>query len=93
MRSRFIYAQLQQDDRSLNHLAAEPWDGLFRNGPNNGRAALENRQFSCFLAVFTAGMASGRGPRVWLSNRIPDPIVEDFAPLRQAKERFGDSRA
>ena len=86
--------QLTQVDRSLNHLSAEHWDGLFRKDPNNGRAALENRQFSCFFADLTAGLAPGRGARVWLSNKNPDPVFGDFTPLlRQGNERFENSSA
>jgi hypothetical protein len=51
------YAQPKKDNRTRNLLSTEPWDGFFKKGPANSRAALENRQSSCFLAVLTAGRA------------------------------------
>ncbi len=62
MRSRFLDAQLERDDRSLKHLTAEPRDGHFKKGPDNGRAALANPQFNCILAVLTAGLTATEYP-------------------------------
>jgi hypothetical protein len=49
--------QPKKDDRTRKHLPAEPWDMLFRKGLDNIRAAIENRQSGCILAVLTAGLA------------------------------------
>ena len=51
------YVQPKKDDRTRKHLPAEPWDKLFRKGLDKIRAALENLQSSCILAVLTAGLA------------------------------------
>ncbi len=56
-RGKVPYIQPKQDDRTRNQLFAEPWVGLFRKSPDNGRAAPKNRQSSCILAVLTAELA------------------------------------
>ena len=56
-RIKIPYAQPKKVNRTRKFLFAEPWDGFVRKGPVNSRAALENRQSTCFLAVLTAGRA------------------------------------